>query len=335
MHSLPTLLVAPADVRQVLALQPALQLWRLANASQHLTVLAPRKVTALFQAMPEVSEVIELSPTQSMGAFYGSIRRLKSRQFFQAYLFSSRLHARLLLTMLHIKHRQSDGLIQNRIQQSKQSIFNKPISSQDYAAALLGLSSTSEVPIHLPKPSLRPNLQLQREVLSGWGIPTVLHGVAGQVPRIKTDRPLFFVNEASDILVQELLSIFRTRWPEAILVAHNKQKIRLFESNSEPQHVAKPFTAALADQAELLAFIAMATVVIADHGVMMHLADAFSTPIVSLISAHESAAEVATHIWPSSQGRYIQAYSSAQDILQSMEKVLRFDRQPHRMSRTL
>jgi ADP-heptose:LPS heptosyltransferase len=271
-----SLLIAPCDPAAALLTQPALSLWRHTHPKEYLLVLASEKVAAIFALMPEVSEVMSLPQHLfTSTGLLSTLGRLKKRSFAHAFQLCSGRKARALLAYLSIETRHFLAL------KSSTQRFLGP-RSEDYAAVLLGLPSPSEVPIHLPIPSLRPDNRWLRD----------------------EQAPIFVISAtAAAPTFDDLTQRCKDRWDNASVT---------FLKNTSPLKMS-----------DRLALIAKATAVVTDDPFIVQLSDAFSTPVVCL---DIDLAEIARP-WPASRGRVARSGIDSGDILQSIEKVLRFDRQ--------
>jgi hypothetical protein len=322
----PSLFVAPCDASQALLTQPALSLWRLRNQHKVAIVIAKKPVAAIYAAMPEINEVI-MAPEHFTGrdGVPKLLSRLKKYSFEESYLLCNRFSARALTIALTIKHRHPFKKI---------SVANNIFGhrSEDYAALLLNLNSVAEVPINLPVPTLRADGEQQRKVLKQCGIEGELFGTAGQLSKLRCDFPIFVVQLANAPnavnLGEQILSLCLKRWTNAHVAIIKVNEINLY-SNSKGLQTSKnlsdlTFTGKLA-------LISLAAAVITDETLLVQLSDAFCTPVVCL----ETDSTQRVPRWPSHQGRFAQSSIAQEEILQSMEKVLRFDRLHQALSKTI
>jgi hypothetical protein len=102
---------------------------------------------------------------------------------------------------------------------------------------------------------------------------------------------------------EELIQLCRERWENA--------SVTILQS-SEPLKMS-----------DRLAMVANATAIVTDETFMVQLSDAFSTPVVCI---DVDQAEL-VRPWPASRGRVTRSGIASSDILQGIEKILRFDRQ--------
>jgi hypothetical protein len=322
----PTLIIAPCDASQALLTQPALSLWRLKNKKKTAMVVAKKQVAAIYSAMPEINEVI-IAPERLFGAdgLFNFLSRLKKHTFEDSYLLCNRFSARALTTALTINRRHPFKKIS-----AANNIFGH--RSEDYAALLLNLGSVAEVPINLPVPTLRADGLQQRRLLTHCGIEGELFGSAGQVSKLRSQVPIFVVQLANTASVSNLrtqiLDLCLQRWSNAQIAMLNGNEIELF-SGSKYSHLPR-LTANLTVN-DKLALISLAALVITDETFLVQLSDAFCTPVVCL----ETDSIRRAPRWPSHQGRFAQSSVAKDEILQCMEKVLRFDRQHQRLSKTI
>jgi ADP-heptose:LPS heptosyltransferase len=281
-------------------------------------VLAPVKVSPIFSLMPEISEVITIPNTLiDKSGVVGLISQLRKRQFSSAFQLTYSRRARAILALLHIEHRHP-----YRPELVKRNTLLGP-SSDDFAAILLNLSSTSELPITLPNPALRADANWQRTTLAKWRIQTILTGTADQQPRLAAAQPLFLLGtDHQDRFTSEkhapasLYASLIKRWPNARVMSINREKMTMNESTYPIDLVDK------------MALISAATAVVSDNVFTLQLSDAFCTPAISLLP---TSVDVPRH-WTSRQGRFAAASAGIAEIVQNLEKILRFDRQYHLLS---
>jgi hypothetical protein len=322
----PTLIIAPCDASQALLTQPALGLWRLKNRNRKAIVVAKKQVAAVYSAMPEINEVI-IAPEHLMGAdgLLNFLSRLKKHAFEESYLLCNRFTARVLTTALTINRRHQFKKIS-----AANNIFGH--RSEDYAALLLNLGSVAEVPINLPVPSLRADGEQQKRLLTQCGIEGELFGTAGQLSKLRSNHPIFVVQLANtpkvNVLRALILQLCLKRWSRAQVAMINGNELEIFAGSEDSQTSRRisDFTAN-----SKLALISLAAVVITDETVLIQMSDAFCTPVVCL----ETDSIQRAPRWPSHQGRFAQSSVARDEILQSMEKVLRFDRQHQGLSKTI
>jgi hypothetical protein len=298
-------------------MQPALSLWRASHANETLIVLAPFKVAPMFSLMPTISEVISIPHALlNKSGVVSLLGRLRKRQFSSAFQLTASRRAQAMLALLHIEHRHP---------YRPDLIKNSPLgpSSDDFAAMLLNLGSASELPITLPNPALRADTDWQRKTLAKWQIQTILTGTADRQPRLAAAQPLFLVStDLQDGFTGEQQALsglhksLTNRWPNARVVSINREKMILNELTYNVDLVDK------------MALISAATAVIADSLLTLQLSDAFSTPAISLLP---TSADLPQR-WTSRQGRFAQAAAGGTEIVQNLEKILRFDRQYHSLS---
>jgi heptosyltransferase II len=313
-----SLFVAPCHPSQALLTQPALSLWRLKNGQKTAVVVAKKQVAAIYSAMPEISEVMVV-PDRKAGSneLLHFLSRLKKQTFENSFLLCDRFSARAMTSVLSIERRHT--LKENSVSNT----FNGP-RSEDYAALLLGLSSVAELPINLPVPALRVDGQLQLNLLTQCGIAGELFGAAGQLAKLRTNRPIFVVQltNAPNLigLRKEILNLCLERWPNCQVAILQSNELELV-SDGNCSHTYK----SIADLSlsSKLALISLAAAVITDDTLLVQLSDAFRTPVVFL----ETELIQKAPRWPSHQGRFAQSSVSREAILKSVEKVLRFDRQ--------
>jgi hypothetical protein len=322
----PTLFIAPCDASQALLTQPALSLWRLRNRHKLAIAIAKKPVVAIYAAMPEVNEVI-LAPDQLTGqdGLFNLLSRLKKYSFEESFLLCNRFSARALTIALTIEHRHPFKKIS-----TANNIFGH--RSEDYAALLLNLNSAAEVPINLPVPALRADGEQQHKVLKQCGIEGELFGTAGQLSKLRCDFPIFVVQLASTPnatnLSEQILSLCLKRWTNAKVAIIKNKEIGLY-SNSKGLQTIKQLSDLTFNSK--LALISLAAAVITDETLLVQLSDAFTTPVVCL----ETDSTQRLPRWPSHQGRFAQSSVAQDEILQSMEKVLRFDRLHQSLSKTI
>jgi hypothetical protein len=322
----PTLIIAPCDASQALLTQPALGLWRLKNQNRKAIVVAKRQVAAVYSAMPEINEVI-IAPEHLMGAdgLLNFISRLKKHAFEESYLLCNRFTARVLTAALTINRRHQFKKIS-----AANNIFGH--RSEDYAALLLNLGSVAEVPINLPVPTLRADGEQQRRLLKQCGIEGELFGTAGQLSKLRSNHPIFVVQLANTPNVtglrEQILQLCLKRWSNAQVAILHGSEIELY-IESECLHTSRKIIDFTANSK--LALISLAAAVITDETILIQLSDAFCTPVVCL----ETDSIQRAPRWPSHQGRFAQSSVDRGEILQSMEKILRFDRQHQGLSKTI
>jgi ADP-heptose:LPS heptosyltransferase len=271
-----SLLIAPCDPSSALSTQPALSLWRHTHPHEHLVVLASEKVAAIFRLMPEVSEVISLpNHLLTNSGLLAALGRLKKRRFTHSFQLCFGRKAQALIAYLNIETRHLLALRSS----SQRFLGPRP---EDYAALLMGLPSPSELPIHLPVPTLRPDTRWLRD----------------------EQAPMFVISTSVAIPpYEEISQRCRDRWENA--------SVTILQS-SEPLKMS-----------DRLAMVANATAVVTDETFMVQLSDAFSTPVVCLDADQ---AEL-VRPWPASRGRVTRSGIGSNEILQGIEKILRFDRQ--------
>jgi hypothetical protein len=313
-----SLFVAPCHPSQALLTQPALSLWRLKNGQKTAVVVAKKQVAAIYSAMPEISEVMVV-PDRKAGSngLLHFLSRLKKQTFENSFLLCDRFSARAMTSVLSIERRHTFN------ENSLSNTSNGP-RSEDYAALLLGLSSVAELPIHLPVPALRIDGQLQLNLLAQCGIAGEHFGMAGQLAKLRANRPIFVVQLTntpnSTLLRKEILNLCLERWPNCQVAILQSNELELV-SDGNCSHTYR----SIADLSlsSKLALISLAAAVITDDTLLVQLSDAFRTPIVFL----ETDLIQKAPRWPSHQGRFAQSSVSREAILKSVEKVLRFDRQ--------
>ncbi len=321
----PTLIIAPCDASRALLTQPALGLWRLKNKNKTAIVVANRQVAAIYGAMPEISEVI-IAPEHLTGSdgLLNFLSRLKKRAFEDSYLLCNQFGARALTTALTINRRHPFKKIS-----TASNIFGH--RSEDYAALLLNLGSVAEVPINLPVPALRADGEQQRRLLEQCGIEVEFFGTAGQLSRLRSNFPIFVVQLTNtpnvSVLRGQILDLCLKRWPKALVMMLHSNEIELFNLGKGLQVSRKISDLTLNSK---LALISLAAVAITDETLLIQLSDAFCTPVVCL----ETNSIQRAPRWPSHQGRFAQSSVAIDEILQCMEKVLRFDRQHQGLSKT-
>jgi hypothetical protein len=319
----PTLIIAPCDASQALLTQPALGLWRLKNKNKTAIVVAKKQVAAIYGAMPEINEVI-IAPEHLTGSdgLLNFLFRLKKRAFDDSYLLCNRFGARALTTALTINHRHPFKKIS-----TASNIFGH--RSEDYAALLLNLGSVAEVPINLPVPALRADGEQQRRLLEQCGIEFELFGASGQLSKLRSNFPIFIVQLANtpnvSVLRGQILDLCLKRWPKAFVMMLHGSEIELFNLSKGLQASRKIADITLNGK---LALISLAAVAITDETLLVQLSDAFCTPVVCL----ETNSIQRAPRWPSHQGRFAQSSAARDEILQCLEKVLRFDRQHQGLS---
>jgi heptosyltransferase II len=318
-----TLFVAPCHPSQALLTQPALSLWRLKNTHKTAVVVAKKRVAAIYSAMPEISEVMVVPERKAgSGELLNFLSRLKKQSFENSFLLCDRFSARAMTSVLSIERRYTFK------ENSLSNTFNGP-RSEDYAALLLNLASIAELPISLPVPALRVDGQAQQQLLTQYGIEGELFGTAGQLAKLRTNRPIFVVQlmnkPNSTVLREEILNLCVKRWPNCQVAILQGNEIELLK-DSNGLHTYNA-TADLTLSSKL-ALISLAAAVITDDTLLVQLSDAFNTPVVCL----ETDVIQEAPRWPSHQGRFAQSSVSREAILKSVEKVLRFDRQHQGLS---
>lgn len=305
MQQKPTLIIAPRDLRGALLSQPALSLKTSANPDSPLIVIANHKVAALYSAMPEVSEVIQ-APTHLLttSGLIAWVSRLRQRSFKESFQLCRSRRAQALIASLDIEDRHSYR------SPEKDNPSDAP-STEDFAAMLLCLPSGAEIPIHLPPPRLNANPHWLRTSLAQWNIKTALAGTADRAPRLSAIHPLFLVQTRSsrDKSMAESLTY---RWPGAQIAYIDDRKLQIGANDS--------VTLSLADR---MALFSAATAIITDDVFAIQLSDAFSTPVISLVESSFDA----RYRGISHQGRFARSSENSREIIQNMEKILRFDRQ--------
>jgi ADP-heptose:LPS heptosyltransferase len=322
----PTLIIAPCDPSQALLTQPALSLWRLKNKHKSAVVVAKKQVAAIYSAMPEINEVV-IAPEHFGGSdgFISFLSRLKKRAFEDSYLLCNRLSARAITAILTIDRRYPF----KKISATNNLLGHR---SEDYAALLLNLTSVAEVPISLPVPSLRADGEQQRKLLNKCDIAGELFGTAGQLSKLRSNHPIFVVQLANTpnapALREQILDLCLKRWANAQVAILKNNAIELF-AHIEGSHASRHISDLTLNSK--LALISLAAVIVTDETLLVQLSDAFCTPVVCL----ETDSIQRTPRWPSHQGRFAQSSVSRDEILQSMEKVLRFDRQHQGLSKTI
>jgi hypothetical protein len=327
---LPTLLIAPCDPSHALLLQPALSLWRLKNRQQPVVVVAKKTVAAIYSAMPEVAEVV-IAPEQIFGrdGLLTFLERLQKRRFKSSYVLCNRLGARTLTTLLKIDNRHAF----KSMAASSELVGRR---SEDYAALMLHLNSIAELPIHLPVPSLRADGHSQRDLLKQWGIDAELYGTAGQIAKLRPSVPIFVIEMAQDMqrpmLLEEILDLFCRRWPNAYVAILNGNKVALHPNSAKPTQ--NPPNIIELTVTSKLALVSMAAGIVTDKPELIQISDAFCSPVVCLSDPASDNSEPNQTRWPSHQGRYSISSVNSEEILQNMEKVLRFDRQYQHLSKT-
>jgi hypothetical protein len=322
----PTLIIAPCDASLALLTQPALGLWRSKNKKKTAIVVAKRQVAAIYNAIPEINEVIiapeHLAGTDGLLKF---LSRLKKHTFEDSYLLCNRLSARALTTALTINCRHPFKKIS-----AASNIFGH--RSEDYAALLLNLGSVAELPINLPVPALRADGEQQRRLLMQCGIEGELFGTAGQLSKLRSNLPIFVVQLANTpnvgVLRDQILDLCFKRWSNAQIAILHGSEIEIF-SHSKDLHTSRKIPDFSVNSR--LALISLAAVVITDETLFVQLSDAFCIPVVCL----ETDSIQRAPRWPSHQGRFAQSSVARDEILQCMEKVLRFDRQHQGLSKTI
>jgi ADP-heptose:LPS heptosyltransferase len=318
-----SLFVAPCHPSQALLTQPALSLWRLKNTHKTAVVVAKKHVAAIYNAMPEISEVIVVPERKAgSGELLNFLSRLKKQTFENSFLLCDRFSARALTSVLSIDRRQA-------LKESTTSkTFHGP-RSEDYAALLLGLASVAEVPISLPVPALRVDSYAQHQLLKLFGIESELFGTAGQLPTLRTNHPIFVVHlagqENSTVLREEILGLCLKRWPKCQVAILQSNELEIVSDGNRLHTNNSIADLALSSK---LALISLAAAVITDDTLLVQLSDAFRTPVVCL----ETELIQKAPRWPSHQGRFVQSSVSREAILKSVEKVLRFDRQHQHLS---
>jgi ADP-heptose:LPS heptosyltransferase len=326
---LPTLFIAPCDLSQALLTQPAFSLWRLKNREQPVIVVAKKTVAAIYSAMPEVAEVV-IAPEQIFGqdGLLTFLERLRKRRFKSSYVLCNRLGAQTLTTLLKIDKRHAFQTIAS----SGELVGRR---SEDYAALLLNLNSTAELPIHLPVPSLRADGHAQRAVLKQCGIDAELYGTAGQIAKLRPSVAIFVIDIARNQqrpMLEEILDLFCRRWPNACIAILQGNKVALHRSTAQlGRHPPNTIELTTANK---LALVSMAAGIITDKPELIQICDAFCSPVVCLNNPANDDSKPRRTRWPSHQGRYSISSIDSEEILNSMEKVLRFDRQHQRLSKT-
>jgi hypothetical protein len=260
--------------------------------------------------MPEVAELIQ-APTHLLTAsgLIAWANRLRQRDFKESFQLCRSRRAQALLASLNIENRHAF-----RSPEKDCGVLGP--SAEDFAALLLCLPSGAEIPINLPAPSLRPDAHRVRATLSQWNIKTSLSGTADRSPRLSAVNPLFVfqTNSIEDTAIAESLT---KRWPPAQSVYIRNRKLQI--------GVADPVSISVADQ---MALISVATAVITDDVFAIQLSDAFSTPVISVATP----AFDTPRPWLSRQGRFARSSENSREIIQNMEKILRFDRQHQSLS---
>jgi ADP-heptose:LPS heptosyltransferase len=327
---LPTLFIAPCDLSHALLTQPALSLWRLKNREQPVVVVAKKTVAAVYSAMPEVAEVV-IAPEQIFGhdGLLTFLERLQKQRFKSSYLLCNRLGARTLTTLLKIDNRHAF-----KAMASGSELVGR--RSEDYAALMLNLSSTAELPIHLPVPSLRADGHSQRALLKQCGIDAELYGTAGQIAKLRPSVAIFVIEIGRDpqwpTLLQEILDLFFQRWPNAYIAILDGCNVALHTSTT--CSARSPLNTIELTTTGKLALVSMAAGIITDKPELIQISDAFCSPVVCLNDPASEGSKPSNTRWPSHQGRYSISAVNSEEILQNMEKVLRFDRQYQRLSKT-
>jgi hypothetical protein len=326
----PALMIAPCDPSQALSTQPAISLWRLKNQGQPVVVVAKKQVAAIYHAMPEITEVV-IAPQNIFGSdgVINFLTRLKKQRFKNSYLLCNRLGAQALTALLDIDRRYpfkkistSPGLTSHR--------------SADYAALLLNLTSVSEVPIRLPVPALRADGQSQRAFLRECGIESEQYGKAGTLSKLRPARPIFVIelttHRQEPALINETLGLCFRRWPSAYVAILKDNSATLHCRSEEPEHQAcKTIALPIASK---LALVSMAAAIITDSHQLVQFSDAFGSPVVRINHAATDSVEQKVPLLPSHQGRFSLSSTKSEEILQNIEKVLRFDGQHQGLSKT-
>jgi ADP-heptose:LPS heptosyltransferase len=319
----PTLIFAPCDPSKALLTQPALSLWRLKNKHRPAIVIAKQQVAAIYNAMPEINEVV-MAPERINGpdGLLSFVSRLKNHSFIDSYLLCNRFRARALTSILTIDQRYPFKKIS-----AANSMFGH--RSEDYAALLLNLSSVAEVPINLPVPSLRADGKQQQKLLQQCGLQSELFGTAGQLSKLRSHSPIFVVQLANSPnaprLYERILDICHKRWPCAKVAILKGNEINLHK-NSKSSQTSETISDVTINSK--LAIISLAAAVITDETLLVQLSDAFRTPVVYL----ETDIIQPIPRWPSHQGRFAQCSISGDAILRSLEKILRFDSKQQALS---
>jgi hypothetical protein len=315
----PALIIAPCDPAQALLTQPALGLWRLKNKSRPVVVVAKKQVAAIYRSMREVNEVLitpeSLLGTHGLLAWHG---QLKKHRFQDSYVLCDKFSAKALTSTLNIANRHPYKKI-------SANIHLLGHRSEDYAALLMNLNSAAEVPIHLPVPALRADGNWQRKFLHECGISSEVFGNGGELSKFRTSTPIFMVQLSADLdsakARKKAVELCLKRWPAAQIGVVQANTLELYANG---QAANKPKQTIEISMANRLALISLATAVITDDRLLLQICDAFRTPVVSL--KPEPTQDLVPR-WPSNQGRFAQSSSASDEILQSLEKVLRFDRQ--------
>jgi ADP-heptose:LPS heptosyltransferase len=306
----PTLVIAPRDLSGALHSQPALTLRKSSHPHSPLVVIANHKVAALYSAMPEVAELIQ-APTHLLtsSGLIAWANRLRQRDFKESFQLCRSRRAQALIASLNIENRHA-----YRPPEKNDGILGP--SAEDFAALMLCLPSGAEIPINLPSPSLRPDAHWLRTSLAQWNIKTALSGTADRAPRLSAVNPLFLL-QTSSIEDTGLAESLMRRWPGAVAVHIRDRRLQMGASH--------PVSISLADH---MALISVATAVITDDVFAIQLSDAFSTPVISVT---KPAFDTPSH-WFSRQGRFARSSENSREIIQNMEKILRFDRQHQSLS---
>lgn len=310
-----TLVIAPIEPRAAIAVQPALSLWKHKQPFGSISVIANRRVAAIFSVMAEVSEVIPV-PDGLLGTAgkIALLKQLRTRNFSHSFQLATGTRATALGAMLSIKQRHQPNaswLVETYANGDTVAL------SWQFAALMLGLpervKSPADLPIQLPAPTLRSDAIWQRQALERMGVTSEFAGEQALRPQ----NPLFVLYGGTAALLSHAIGLsIKNRWPSAsvVLICNPRTVVALglpIPSADDP--ITRLGAPSMSDS---LALIASATALISADEFAIQASAAFLTPVVSIPD---------TGARPLHSGRARLSSLLPKDIVSNLERVLRFD----------